>query len=134
MAKWVGWVAVALIVAAAIVPLGYRAREKKRAAPDSGAIRLHVVLGLAVAVVALVHTLAVLGSLGSEGAVEAGMIAFVPGVLGFFILFAHVGVGLRLREPKLRDRASKRRTHLATAIAIAVATAMHVIALRFASH
>ena len=134
MAKWIGWIATALIVAAAVIPLGYRVRLGRRAAPESGTIRVHVVIGLAVAVVALMHTLAVLGSLGSPDAVAAGMVAFVPGVVAFFVLFAHVGVGLRLREPRLKDRASKRRTHLATAIAIALATALHIVALRVAVH
>ncbi len=133
MAKWIGWVAAALIAAAALVPLGYRVRFGKRAAPESETIRFHVVVGIAVSVVALLHTLAVLGALGSASAIEAGMVTFVPGVAAFFLLFAHVGVGLQLREPKVRNRAKKRRTHVTTAIAIALAAAAHVIALRFAA-
>jgi phosphatidylserine synthase len=132
MAKWVGWVATLLIVLAGLVPLAYRARLGKRAAPESTPIRAHVLIGLAVALVALLHTLAVMGALGSADAIEGGSVAFVPGVLAFFLLFAHVGVGLQLREPKLRDRPRKRRTHLATAIAIVIAAAVHVIALRLA--
>jgi hypothetical protein len=132
MAKWIGWIATGLIVIAGLVPLGYRARFGKRAAPESPPIRTHVILGLAVALVALVHTLAVIGSLGSPDAVDAGTLSFVPGGLAFFLLFAHVGIGLRLREPKLKDRPKKRRTHLATAIAIVVAAGVHVVALRVA--
>jgi hypothetical protein len=130
MARWVGWIATALIVVGGLVPLVYRARFGKRAAPDSAPIRLHVIVGIAVAVVALLHTLAVIGALGASDAVEAGTLSFLPGGIAFFLLFAHVGVGLQLREPKLRDRAKKRRTHLGTAIAIAVAAAVHVATLR----
>lgn len=131
MALWIGWIAAGFILLAGLVPLVYRIRAGKRAVPGSPPISTHVVIGLAVALIALVHTLAVLGALGSEGAIDAGAIALAPGAAGFFLLFAHVGVGLRLREPKLRDRARKRRTHVITASLIVVATLVHVLALRF---
>lgn len=131
MALWIGWIAAGCILLAGLVPLVYRLRAGKRAVPGSTPISAHVVIGLGVALIALVHTLAVLGALGSEGAIDAGAIALAPGAAGFFLLFAHVGVGLRLREPKLRDRPSKRRTHVITASLIVIATLVHVLALRF---
>ena len=130
MARWIGWVAAAFIVAAGLVPLAYRARLGKRPTPDSGTVRVHVALGVTVALVALLHTLAVLGALGSSGAIEAGMMTFVPGVAAFFLLLAHVGIGLQLREPRLRNRPKKRRAHVLTALAIVTAAAVHVVALR----
>jgi hypothetical protein len=130
LALWIGWIAAGCILLAGLVPLVYRLRMGKRAVPGSTPISLHVALGLGVAAITLVHTLAVLGALGSESAIDAGAIAFAPGAAGFFLLFAHVGVGLRLREPKLRDRASKRRTHVITASLITIATIIHVVALR----
>ena len=51
----------------------------------------------------------------------------------FFVLFAHVGVGLQLRNPALKRRASKRRTHVITASLIVLAIALHVVLLRAGS-
>ena len=114
MAKWIGWVAAALIAAAALVPLGDRLRLGKRAAPESGAIRFHVVVGIGVALVALLHTLAVLGALGSADiAIEAGMMSVRSGRRRrFFLLFAHVGiVGCSSANPSCgTDRRSVVRT------------------------
>lgn len=129
LARWSGWIAVALVVMAALVPLAHRLRYVRRAAPDSRAIRGHVTLGIATALFAFGHTLTSLTALGSERATAAGNLALVPGCLAFLIIVAHVGVGLQLRDPKLRDRASKRRTHLTTAILIALAVGVHVGAL-----
>ena len=53
MVSLTGWVAAALIVIAALVPLGLRARDKKRAAPSSPPMRTHVAIGLGVTGVAL---------------------------------------------------------------------------------
>ena len=126
-----GWVAVALIVLAASVPLSQRAFVHRRALPGSPPIRLHVFLGLATTAAALGHSLAVLPSLGSPSVVGAGMLAVAPAMLGFFLLFAHVGVGLQLREPKLKDRAKKRRLHVMLASGIALAVTAHIVALAY---
>jgi hypothetical protein len=56
--------------------------------------------------------------------------ALLPGVLAVFLLVAHVGLGLRLRQPHLRDRARLRRAHLIVAATIACAVSAHVLALR----
>jgi hypothetical protein len=129
LAQWSGWITVALIVSAAAVPIGHRLRAGKRAAPDSPAIRGHVALGVAAALLAFAHTLSALMSLGSERATAGGNFAIVPGCAAFLIVVAHVGLGLQLRDVRLRNRARKRRSHLATAIAIAVAGGVHVGAL-----
>jgi hypothetical protein len=42
---------------------------------------------------------------------------------------AHTGVGLQLRNEKLKGRAEKRRIHLTTASSIIVAVLVHVYAL-----
>ena len=129
LAQWSGWITVALIVSAAVVPLGHRLRAGKRAAPDAPAIRGHVALGISAALLAFGHTLSALMSLGSERATAGGNLAIVPGCVAFLIVVAHVGLGLQLRDVRLRDRARKRRTHLATAILIAIASGVHVGAL-----
>jgi hypothetical protein len=121
-----GWLAAALIVVAALVPLGHRVLLQRRAVLASPAIRGHVLLGISTMAVAVVHTFAIVPALGSPAAIRGGMTALVPGAVAFFLLFAHVGVGLRLRDPKLKQRPKLRRWHLVLAASIAVAVAAHV--------
>jgi hypothetical protein len=128
-AAWTGWAAMALLAASALVPVVHRARDGKRALPGSGTLRTHVALGLATSTVVLVHGGSTLGSLGSSAAVGAGMTAFAPGAVAFFLLFAHIGVGLQLRKPKLKDRVKQRRTHVVLATSIATLAVVHVVAL-----
>ncbi len=130
LATYSGWVTVALLVTAASVPLGHRLLVRRRAAPDSRPIGLHVVLGLTTTAVCLAHTMAILPDLGSPGAVAGGMVALAPGAAAFFLLFAHVGVGLQLRSTRLRSRASKRRLHAMLAAGIATLACIHVVVLR----
>jgi hypothetical protein len=129
VAIWFGWIAVFLIALSASVPLGYRWNARRRAAPDSTPISIHVLFGFATVVVAFAHTIFVLPGLGSPAAVEGGLLAFLPGVAAFFLLIAHAGLGLQLRDVRLRDRARKRRAHVTTAIAIAVTVGAHVLPL-----
>jgi len=124
-----GWGAAMLVVAAALVPLGYRALLRRRAAPASRAIGLHVATGLAASMGALLHTLAGLPALGSPAAIRGGMSALVPAAAAFFLLFAHVGVGVKLRGKALRDRVRLRRRHVALALAIGIGVGAHVVAL-----
>ena len=124
-----GWIAYALIAVAASLPLFARLREGKRVAPTSKPMTIHVQVGLSLAAAAFFHTLAILPSLGSPEAVAGGMIAIVPAVIAFFVLFAHVGVGLQLRNPKLRERPEKRRLHVIFASLIAVTATAHVVLL-----
>jgi hypothetical protein len=124
-----GWVAYALIASAATVPLGFRLMNKRRAAPDSKPIGIHATIGICAAAAAGFHTLAILPSLGSPAAVGGGMIAILPATLAFFLLFAHVGVGMQLRNTKLRDRPKKRRLHLFLATAIGITATAHVVLL-----
>jgi hypothetical protein len=129
LAWWSAWLAAALIVAAGLVPLGHRVLLQRRAAPASRAISGHVVLGLSATAMAVLHTFAVVPELGSPAAVRGGMMALGPATAAFFLLFAHVGVGLRLRNPRLRDRVGVRRWHIALATAIVIAVVAHVTAL-----
>lgn len=132
MARVIGWIVVGLIVAAATLPLRKRFGGA-RAAVDSPTIKLHVMAGLSVTLLALLHGISVLGALGSSSAIGAGTLSMAAGAAAFFVLFAHVGVGLQLREPKLKKRPEKRRTHLTTATLIAAFVAIHVVLLRLAS-
>jgi len=125
-----GWLAAFLIVATASVPLLHRLIAQRRAAPDSRVTQVHVALGLATAAMAMLHTLVILPSLGSPAAVGGGSLALGPGALAVFLLMAHVGVGLQLRSPRLKDRAKKRRLHVLLALGIALAAAAHVVAVR----
>lgn len=129
MASLSGWIAAALIVLAACVPLIYRAREHKRATPDSSTIRAHVLLGLATSIAAFTHTGLILPELGSEAAVGAGALAFVFGAAAFLVMVAHAGLGLGLRNPKIRDRAQRRRRHVTTAVALSAMVLAHVVLL-----
>lgn len=133
LAIWSGWLAVALFVCAASIPIGIRIREKRRAAPDSRPMRVHVVIGLTLAAVAAGHTLAALPSLGESATVGAGSYALVPGALAVLLVVAHAGLGFQLREPRLRGRPKKRRAHVITAIAISLAVGAHVLAFVLAS-
>jgi hypothetical protein len=124
-----GYLATALILLAALIPLLHRAFLRRRALPASRPISFHVLLGLAAAAAALLHTFAVLPALGSPAAIRGGMIALAPGTIAFFLLFAHVGVGLRLRDPRLRNRVRIRRWHVVLASSIAVTVIAHITAL-----
>ncbi len=125
-----GWLAASLIASAGLIPIARRLQTGQRASREAPPMRVHVALGLATGTVALGHTLTILSSLGSPAAVGGGNAALAPGALAFFLLFAHVGVGLQLRAPKLRDRVKKRRMHGAFAGAIVALAVAHVVALR----
>jgi cytochrome b561 len=124
-----GWIALACIALAGCVPLGARLREGRRAAPGSPPIKLHVALGFGTSAAAFLHTLLVLPALGSPAAVAGGMLALAPAGAAFFLLMAHTGIGLKLRDERLRDREKKRRAHATTAISIVCAVGLHVFAL-----
>ena len=133
LASWSGWLGAALIVVAAFVPLGHRVLVHRRAVPTSRTIHGHVILGLATSTVTLLHTFAGIPALGSPAAIRGGMIALAPATAAFFLLFAHVGVGLRLRNARLRERVRTRRWHVVLAAAITATVAAHVTALLLAS-
>ena len=124
-----GFGTIALMTAAALVPLVVRVMLKKRAAPDSTPTRAHVMLGLAVSIVCFVHTGVALPSVGAPGAAGGGMLAMIPASIGFALLIAHGGLGLQLRNVKLKDRLKKRRMHTATAILIFIVACIHIGAL-----
>jgi len=125
-----GWIVVAFVVLAAAIPLGHRLLRGKRAGHASRPIDVHLALGLGVSAVAFLHVIAAIPALGEPAVVEGGMLALAPGVLAFFVLVAHTGIGLQLRKPKLRDRIDKRRVHQITATLIVLAIAAHVVMLR----
>jgi hypothetical protein len=124
-----GWICVAWIVTAALVPLLHRLVRGRRAALGSRPVKTHVAIGAGAAVFAFLHTMSVLPTLGSPTAIAGGMAAIAPGGLAFFVVVAHVGIGLRLRRRDLEERVALRRRHALTAAAIAVAAAAHVVML-----
>ena len=128
-----GWLGAALILATALVPLGYRILRHRRAAPTSRTIQGHVVLGFVTTAVALLHTFAVIPALGAPAAIRGGMTALAPATAAFFLLFAHVGIGLRLRNPRLGARVTTRRWHVVVAVAIVATVAAHVVGLVLAA-
>jgi hypothetical protein len=125
-----GWLAVVLILLAAMFPIGFRLRSGRRAAPSSGVIRAHVAIGLGTSVIGFFHAATLVAELGSPGAVAGGAAALAPGAFAFFVLVAHTGIGLQLRDERSRDRPRKRRLHRITASLIVIGVAAHVVALR----
>jgi hypothetical protein len=125
LAQLSGWGALAVVLAAGMVPLVTRLRMRARAAVHSPPMRVHIALGLTTTAAAAAHTLTALTALGSPEVVGAGTLALLPGALAFLVVIAHVGIGLQLREPKLRDRVRKRRLHLVTASTLLVLVAAH---------
>jgi hypothetical protein len=130
MAFWLGWISVLAIAVSAAIPLGFRMTAKKRASPDSTPIRFHVALGTTTTVMAFAHTLSALSDLGSSAAIGGGFVALMTGGVAFTIIIAHAGIGLQLRDVRLRDRIAKRQKHVATALTIAVIVTAHVWLLR----
>ena len=114
---------------AALVPLVHRIAKGKRAAVGSSVVKAHVGIGAAAALFAFLHTVSVLPVLGSPAAIAGGMLAIAPAGIAFFVVVAHVGIGLRLRRPQLRDRVKLRRTHAFTAVTIVVTATVHVVML-----
>ena len=129
MALVTGWIAVAFILITASLPLVQWLRQKRRAAPDSPPTRLHAGLGMATAALAFGHTLTAVPVLGSSRALGGGMPALAAGGIAFFVIVAHVGIGMQLRNTKLRGRKDKRRTHQITAILIALIVGAHTVIL-----
>jgi len=130
VARWSGWLAVAAVLAAVIVPVAHRVREKRRADLRSRSVSLHVGLGLVAGATGALHPLSAILALGDPTAITAGNLGLALGAVTFLVLLAHTGLGLRLRDPKLRQRPRVRRSHVITATLIGIATAGHVIACR----
>jgi len=129
MAFWSGWLAAIAILMAALVPLQQRLRDGKRSAVDSGTTRVHVAIGMGVAGLAFGHALLSLFALGASSTIGQGQLALACGGGALFVLMAHAGIGFQLRDPKLRKRPAKRRTHLITATTILLLVALHAVLL-----
>lgn len=128
-----GWLATAAMVAAVAVPIRERLVHGRRAAPGSAPIRVHVLIGLTVSALGFGHTLLILPELGSPAATGGGVFALLPGGVAFVAMLAHAGLGLQLRDPKLKKRASVRRSHTITATVIALFVAIHAVLLERAA-
>lgn len=129
MAFWSGWLAAAAILMAALVPIQHRLRHEKRAQVESSTTRLHVAFGMGVAGVGFAHALLSLFSLGASSTIGQGQLALACGGGALFVLMAHAGIGFQLRDPKLRKRPEKRRTHVITATTIIVLVVLHAVLL-----
>jgi formate-dependent nitrite reductase membrane component NrfD len=126
-----GYLASAVIVGTGLIPLGARLlRHGARASVEAQPVKTHVALGVAAALLAFVHTLGAIPALGEPAAAEGGNAALFPAAAAFLVVVAHVGVGLRLREPKLRDRVKQRRIHGITATVLVCAVIAHIVLLR----
>lgn len=124
-----GWLATAAIAFSVVVPVLQRLRFGKRAAPGSPSIQTHVKVGMATAALSFAHTLSIITELGSPEAIAGGIGALGSAGAAFFLLVAHAGLGLQLRDPKLKDRVRKRRMHTTTAVLIGAAVATHIVML-----
>ncbi len=124
-----GWLAFALIAAAGALPIGYRMRNGRRATPTSTLTQVHVAAGIGVVLVAFLHALLGLLALGSSRAIGASDLAIWAGSAALLVLMAHVGIGLQLRNPKLRRRLELRSKHVVTAATIALCAVVHVALL-----
>ncbi|MCL2723159.1 MAG: hypothetical protein FWD69_01860 [Polyangiaceae bacterium] len=133
IAFYSGWIATMALAAAAILPMVFRFRARRRARPSSPIIRQHVALGFLTSALAFGHTIVVLPVLGSPAATGGGMMALAPAGVAFFFLVAHAGLGLQLRDERLKERTKKRRAHAVTAAVIMIAITIHVVALERAS-
>lgn len=131
-AVYSGYLAVLVIVLAGLVPALVRVRLGRRAAPDSRETRVHVALGTAAAGCTFLHTLGALPALGSPAATSGGSLALLPAAFAFLVVVSHAGVGLQLKDTRLKDRPSKRRIHLTTATLIVLSVATHIVLLRWA--
>jgi hypothetical protein len=88
---------------------------------------------MSAALLGFLHPLTALFSLGSEAAIGGGVLGLGLGALALVVLLAHTGIGLKLRNPKLRERASSRRTHLVTALTILALALAHALACQLAA-
>jgi hypothetical protein len=130
LAFYSGYLALLVVAAAGLIPMGVRLKLGRRAAPDSGITRTHVALGSAAAGCTFLHTLLALPALGDPAATSAGSAALIPAAFAFLVVVSHAGVGLQLKDTRLKDRPKKRRIHLATALLIVLSVAVHVVLLR----
>jgi len=129
-----GWLTLGLVLLAGVIPLGYRWKIGRRADPQSRPISMHVTLGIATAAAAFAHALFSVMSLGSAKVVAAGNLALALGGAALLVLMAHVGIGLQLRNPKLRKgRKPLRKKHLVTAITITLCAIAHTVMLLVAA-
>ena len=128
LADWTGWIAAGAMGTAAVVPLAQRVLHKRRAELGSGSVQLHVAVGMTAAGAGFFHPLTALFSLGSPEAIGGGVLGLALGGVAFVVLLAHTGLGLKLRDPKLRGRPRSRRTHLITAITIITCVGAHAAA------
>ena len=125
MAVVSGWVTIAFIFVAACLPLGHWLYKGRRASPQSQLTSIHVTIGAIVALTAFVHSLLAVLSLGTSQAIGAGDLGLALGGAGVFVLMAHIGIGLSLRKPKVRNRPAIRARHRLTALTIAVLAIAH---------
>lgn len=131
MATITGWLAVAAFVIAALLPISTRVRFKTRAELKHPSVQNHVLLGMVALALGSIHPLTALFQLGSPEAIGGGNVGLALGGVAFVILISHSGLGLKLRDPKLRGRPRSRRAHVITATLLSVAAVAHALACRF---
>ncbi len=125
LARASGYAAGALLLLALSLPLGHYALRGRRAELKAAPVTWHVRAGMIAAAAGFLHPLVALLALGSPGAVGGGDLGLAFGGLAFMVLLAHTGLGLSLRDPKLKRRPKARRAHLVTASVVVLAVAAH---------
>lgn len=124
-ARLSGWFAAGLLVIAFAIPATHFLARRKRATLESRPVSAHIAIGMGAAGAGFLHPLVALLALGSPGAVGGGDLGLALGGLAFMMLLAHTGLGLALRDPKLKKRANARRAHLTTASIILASAGAH---------
>jgi hypothetical protein len=124
-ARLSGWFAAGLLAVAFSIPAGHWLLRRKRAPFDSRPVTTHIAIGMGAAGAGFLHPLVALLALGSPGAVGGGDLGLAFGGFAFMMLLAHTGLGLALRDPKLKKRANARRAHLTTASIILASVGAH---------
>lgn len=128
LARYSGWIAIAAMASAALVPLFVRIKNGRRADLASKPVSTHIAIGMSAAALGFLHPLTALFALGSPGAIGGGVLALGLGAIAFVILLSHSGLGLKLRNPRLKQRPKSRRAHLTTAILLMSVALAHAIA------
>jgi hypothetical protein len=128
-----GWVAVAICFFAVAMPIGFRLRHGRRAELADPSVRRHVALGMTALALGAAHPLTALFQLGSPEAIGGGVLGLALGGLAFVVLISHSGLGLKLRDPKLRGRPASRRRHVVTASLLCLSALGHALACRLSA-
>ena len=124
-----GWILVVLVAATALLPFAVRRAELAGPRPGVRArtflerLRPHCFLGYAIAGLLLLHGWVAIDAGLGERVQSLGL--NLAGV-ALVLIGLQMLLGLRLRDPRRRDRPRLRRIHLITTLAIVVTAGAHI--------